>query len=183
MIATSDSSLGSNRSESQPDIQSITTIDDQLPAPSIDGQSLDNQPPSILLNNQPPASSNSHADENISLSSSRYRRYRRTRCVNLRISFSLNINYDHRSNAGHYSHTCSASHPTAFEINDNNQLNTPPIIPGNASNAFNPSLFSKLDRFFRVFVSILLRHRYSVWAVPVVPVLVLRSRRLKRRWY
>ena len=48
-----------------------------------------------------------------------------------------------------YMYTCSTSHPTALERVDNNQLNTPPMIPGNASNAFNPSFFSKLDRFLR----------------------------------
>ena len=46
------------------------------------------------------------------------------------------------------SHTCSANHPTERFVN--NQLNTPPMIPGNASKAFNPSFFSRFDRFLRV---------------------------------
>ena len=51
------------------------------------------------------------------------------------------------------SHTCSANHPTASERFVNNQLSTPPMIPGNASKAFNPSFFSnsRIDRFLRVY--------------------------------
>ena len=81
LIATSDSSLGPNRainSESQPDIQSadnLVTIDGQSlnnQLLSADEESLDNQIPStddqlLLIDDQPLASSDSHADEKISL--------------------------------------------------------------------------------------------------------------------